>query len=66
MAFPHLYVKDTYEAAHVNSPLQIYVLTDMFKNQRVLSFMHAAHNALKSLRNIGLNWCDSFIYFPGG
>jgi hypothetical protein len=40
--------KDTYEIAHANSPLQIYVLTDMLKDQRILSFMHAVHNASKS------------------
>ena len=63
MAFPHLHVKDTYEVAHANSPLQIYVLTDMPKDQRILSFMHVVHNASKSLRNTDLNWCNPFIYF---
>jgi hypothetical protein len=42
MAFPHMHVKDTYDVAHANSPLQIYILTDMLKDQRILSFMHAA------------------------
>ena len=61
-----LHVKGTYEIAHANSPLKVYVLTDMLKDQGVLNFMHAVHNASTSLRNTVLKWCDSFIYFTWG